>query len=218
MKSKSKKGPSMQRIALAIPLLALALVSAVTFGSWQAPDVRPQSTVKVLLIEQGPFGQSRENHCSGVHLGGGVVLTAAHCTALQLTGVRDDSGAEITAYLLWQNTDYDVALIYAPELDVASSELSCRMPAIGEEIIVSGHPAIEEWIRTKGTIVGKQHGYEGNWAEAILADVTAFHGNSGGPVFATDGRIIGIVVGGYIGSRFSIIVPAPTICRLLGRA
>ena len=61
------------------PIVALI---AVLVGSGLAAvrpvDIAPQSTVKVLV---------GTTHCSGVHLGNGVVLTAAHCTEYPVKGI-----------------------------------------------------------------------------------------------------------------------------------
>jgi S1-C subfamily serine protease len=94
----------------------------------------------------------------------------------------------------------------------------------GEPIRVVGNPLIFEHIETKGTVIsglftdGIPIGFgEIVWPEAVLLNVSVAGGVSGGPVFDAAGSIVGILVGGAP-SGHAIMIPGPTVCRLLGRA
>ena len=194
-----------------VALIAVALGSGL--AAVRPVEVAPQSTVKVLV---------GTTHCSGVHLGNGVVLTAAHCTEYPVKGIVTDAKREFSASLLWENKAYDVALIHADLEGTAlrKSEVSCSAPAVGDQIVISGHPQDLEWIRTRGVVVApmRDAAFDGIWKEVIVADATAGPGNSGGPVFDLQGQVVGVLVGMYTCMRLSVIVPGSTVCRLLARS
>jgi serine protease Do len=70
----------------------------------------------------------------------------------------------------------------------------------------------------------------GPWKEVLITDTTIVMGQSGGPIFEPDGRVIGIAVGvmpvplpGPLGptpslTGYGTVVPSSTICMLLGRS
>lgn len=194
------------------------LVAGATYVAARLPaEDQAGATVKVILAG---------THCSGVHLGGGLVLTAQHCTEMGVKGIKTDRGVELDAESLWANRDYDVALVttHAP-LPAAAASLSCRLVGKDEPITVAGNPMMLEWIETKGTVLSGllTHGFPVGfgtmaWRESVVLDVTAAGGNSGGPVYDAHGKIVGILVGKFGQSAHSIMVPSATICRLLGRA
>jgi S1-C subfamily serine protease len=85
-------------------------------------------------------------------------------------------------------------------------------PALGEFIVVVGHPGV-------GSNLSLEHQYttgfvtsadaaatlanlarETYWSEGYTTDAVAWHGNSGGPVFNDAGEWIGLLVGSFNGS------------------
>lgn len=209
MKKRDRRG---ERAAWAIAsfLFAAGLLSVAAVCVSKVEKL-PESTVK---LQMG--GAS----CSGAHLGKGVVITAAHCAMAAVT-VKNSSQVTVPGEWLWLNRAYDVALIHSKDLVAANARLSCTLAPIGTEIVVSGNPVGLEFIKTRGRVVSEQLNEESkgeaSWQESQIVDVTAGPGNSGGPVFDAEGVIRGILVGGWRGLGLSIIVPGPTLCKLLGR-
>lgn len=163
-------------------------------------------------------------HCSGGHIGGGLVLTAEHCTRNGVQAIKTDRAEGAPATTLWTSAKYDVALVIAEhEPKAAALNVSCRMVKVGEPVRVLGNPMIFEWIETRGEVVGYHNGGipvgfgELAWPEAVILDVSVAPGNSGGPVLDKQGNLVGLLVGGAV-TGHAIMVPGPTICRLLGRA
>lgn len=173
-------------------------------------------------LKELPAGSQVEINtvCSGVHLGDGLMLTAAHCVGKGEQGVATDKGEWFSSTLLWTNTDYDVAL-YAAEIaraPIRRAELACRDLVVDEQVILAGSPLGEHFIRTRGVVLGPKRKYDDMWAEGVIVDITIGHGSSGGPLFDLEGKIVGLGVGYHRGYRFGIVVPSSTICRLLARA
>lgn len=196
-----------------IILAALALM-----GVKEAPPTPlASSVVKVTLAN---------SHGSGVYLGDGYILTAAHVVdAAKEVDIRTDDGKSIKGEVLWANTTYDVALIRVGEITAASSPLQCREPKTGELISAAGNPLAIEFVKFWGHISGKAR-VVGPWKNAVIMDISGGPGISGGPVFDEAGNVVAIFVGvalapvgfgaSYLG--MSVGIPGSTICSLMARA
>lgn len=174
------------------------------------PAPTAMSTVKVIISPSG--------HGSGVHIGGGMILTAQHVVVGKSEVVikRSDGGTQ-TAEVLWASETYDVALIRANGWDgLGVSPLTCRSPIVGEQVTVVGNPQDSEFVTTWGRVstgIAKRK----RWESAFVTDTTTLGGNSGGPVLDASGRVLGLLVGGYPPVGLDFVVSAPAICALLAR-
>lgn len=195
-----------------IGALALTVIGAVAVKAPSAPaGDGPAAAVKV----DTPTG-----HGSGVHIGNGLFLTAAHV-------VKDDTAfkvvigeSETDAELLWLSAAYDVALLHADvEPRPPAVSLACAALRVGEAVYAVGNPFDLGVVTLRGTVAADTE-ERAFWREAALLDMTVGAGMSGGPLFNLAGVLRGLVVGGYGGpiSSISVVVPAETICRLLARA
>lgn len=138
-------------------------------------------------------------HGSGCFIGPGLVLTNNHVV----------SGAAAVAIQLESDKTYHPATVIATQKipDVAllrvdlkdheiipiGSSADCREL---EEVIMIGYPIYVEKSATyvKGAISSTDRIFKKN--EVLQLDIRANHGNSGGPVITTDGRLIGILTFG----------------------
>lgn len=195
--------------------IALGVAAAlIPIASARAPVNSTDATVLVKL-ESG--------HGSGVHIGGGYIVTAAHVAEGEAKfSVRYPSNAttdqvEVVAI----DKQHDLALLKTP-YNGPAAKLSCKALSVGDAITIVGNPFDMEFVTTYGRVAaGTQK--VGRWAEAFIGDIVAGPGNSGGPVFDESNRVVGILVGGLgAGSipivGWSYIVPSTTICRLMGRS
>jgi S1-C subfamily serine protease len=167
---------------------------------------------------------------SGVHIGDGLFLTAAHVVAHPSkrldVRLRDNSLRHAT--VLWASKDYDIALLSADGRDVATSKLACRDVKVGEPISSIGNPLGVESITAFGRVAGETRQMSDR--PMFVADMTVVMGNSGGPIFDDKNEIVGIadaVMVAPLGNPlaptpslvgYSYAVPSSVICKLLARA
>lgn len=208
------------RSLLIAGLMAFAM-AACTIGTPQpqfAPQAAAGSTVKVI---------AGQGHGSGVHIGGGYIITAAHVTAGATADlpIKADDGTMHSATVLWENKGTDIALLKlngTPK--IAASKLACAEPPAGAELKASGSPGSLEFISTYGRVSGAARKH-GPWSSVVVFDGTVAPGMSGGGVFNDRGEVVGITVGlmvvpaGFSASLLpvSYIVPASAVCGLLAR-
>ena len=190
----------------------LGLLALAFFGASPANGSLAGPTVKI-LVGQG--------NGSGVHIGNGHILTAAHVTKLAENNkvkVKTDNGQEVEAEVLWQSTVYDVALLHTQAGDKLSvSNLACRAPDQGEGVSARGNPLGQEFIVTWGRVAAPVRTL-GPWKDGVLVDISIGPGSSGGPLFDRAQRVVGLVVGMFTAQPgFAVVVPASTICALLAR-
>lgn len=196
----------------------VAAVAIILFGVYATTPAAapiPASVVKVLV---------GDGHGSGVHIGNGYIITAAHVTQGKPVKLKLTDGTEIAAETLWENRNYDVALVRT-SARLAASPLSCDTAPTGARLRALGNPMGLEFLESVGRVAGGPREF-GPWKSVLPVDMTIVMGMSGGPVFATDGRVIGISVGvlvahlGFVPSLtgFGAIVPSSVVCALLGRA
>ncbi|MBY3434802.1 trypsin-like peptidase domain-containing protein [Rhizobium laguerreae] len=188
----------------------------------QAPPTTSEDSVVMVNLADG--------HGSGVHIGNGFIITAAHVAGeAKEVDIKRQVGEDLKAEVLWVNKAYDIALLRTSGKLAGQSALNCAQPKIGDEIQAAGNPLNLEFVSSFGRIAGTARAAE-PWREVVITDVTTVMGASGGPLFGKDGRVVGIVVGvmpapikngdGYVPSLtgFGTAVPASVVCQLLGRA
>lgn len=156
---------------------------------------------------------------SGVHIGDGYILTAAHIASEskgEMT-LKSSNGGVQTATLLWTNKQYDVALMHiAKPALIDSVRLDCAPNYDGQRVVLHGNPLGIEFLSSAGSVVIQP------WANVVPVDMTVVPGQSGGAVLDDAGDLVGIAVGvatynlGVTG--FGFIVPASTVCMLLARS
>lgn len=210
------------RLALAILLFVTgSLCVAVPVTRAALRDAPPPLAISTVMLSD----LDGTGHGSGVHIGGGLVLTAAHVvTGADAMELSDSLKRKQKATVLWASKAYDVALVRIDDANaIAASPLNCHAaPDIGAKVAALGNPLNLTFVRTWGR-VGTGVEERGPWKRAFVADLTVAPGMSGGPVFNSQDEVIGLTVGitsmgGLSPFPFTYIVPASAVCMLMGRA
>lgn len=205
----------MKRTILAAAFAALALSACATQTE---PAARHGTEVAKVILKDG--------HGSGVHIGQGYILTAAHVVGDSArVRLKTSLGDIQDGTVLWSNKQYDIAMVRADRPErFATAHLSCRTAHAGEAIEARGNPVALEFVSSWGRISGDKREL-GPWKEVLITDSTTVMGMSGGGVFDSNGNVVGITVGvmtvpmGLGGSLtgFGTIVPSSVVCMLMGR-
>lgn len=177
-------------------------------------------------------------HGSGAHIGGGLILTAAHVVDHEgVITVRDRTGAKSTAKVLWSSPQKDIALLKMDDAGatkaIGKADLFCGDLKEGDAVMLLGNPLGDEFIAGFGQIAGTPRKI-GKVDSAYVVNMAIVMGQSGGPLFR-DGKIVGVASmvmtawmdsmdkdGKAIGWSKSIIgygyaVPSSVVCNLLAR-
>lgn len=205
-------------IALFLLLLAWLFSTPEAIARFAAPDYpKTETTVVKVILKNG--------HGSGVSIGNGYVLTAAHVVQDSKTAtLKTKDGRNMEAAVLWSNKEYDIALLRFEGAQIDAASLDCRVAQLGDTIISYGNPLNVEFASAYGRIAGEPRAF-GPWQSVFVTDITTVMGQSGGPVFDADGRLIGITVGvmgapmGFSHSLvgYGFVVPSRAVCDLLAR-
>ncbi len=213
---------SLQRSTSTAFLVALFLIVAATSAAAYAllpPPALPateSATVKIFPAS---------GHGSGVHIGDGFIVTAAHVVGdAKEVQVKAKGGENRKADVLWVNKAYDIALLRTSSAGLGAAKLSCRAVKAGDPIVAYGNPLKIEFVAAYGKIAGEPR-ETGPWKSVYVTDITTVMGQSGGGAFADNGYLIGITVGvmaapiGFSGSLvgYGFVVPSIAVCELLGR-
>ena len=209
------------RRSLKVAAASLAVLALALFG---APAITAQAepaASSVVMVKDGG------GHGSGVHIGNGYILTAAHVVGIKKEmDLKLSDGSAAKADVLWVNSDYDIALMRASVPLSKSSHLQCREPYVGEEVSAIGNPMEFEFVSAFGRISGGSRGF-GHWKSVVITDMTTVMGASGGPMFDSRGNVVGIVVGVGVMplpagftivpalTGYGVAVPGDEICNLL---
>lgn len=203
-------------VKAAIAVVSLCLLAALGAFHYTHRD-RPSAMSAVLVSDDS-------GHGSGVHIGNGFIVTAAHVVeGKSAMDVTDSLGNKHAGTVLWSNKSYDVALIRIDGYgDIRKSILACSPPSIGTNIVAKGNPLNLQNITTWGRVASDVRERD-RWKLSFIADITIAPGMSGGPVFDARGNVVGIAVGvavvPFLGAAaISYIVPSEAVCALMARA
>jgi len=209
---------------LAVPVIcAIFALGIMAVAFTYAGKAEPAQNLSVLRVE------TEGGHGSAVSIGNGLAITAAHVIeGREKVKIITESGHESDAKVVWIAKDYDIALLETvdADYDAGTAKLNCSDAKAGTAIRAVGNPGDLEFAQTHGVVAGKAFGPNERWASIQAIDATVVPGMSGGPVFNKAGEIVGITVAvqrvmlsfsSIAMTRFGLMVPSPTVCKLLGR-
>lgn len=190
----------MNKLLMASAFVGASLLFGVGEGS-AAESHKYSSDVKIEATT--PDGKGGFT-CSGVYIGDGIVITARHCVNKKvfvkvILDADGEEGLGLPAVVEWVSKTDDIAAYRVPQLllntNIASSELSCRTPKIGEPIEIVGNPLGETFIHTWGRVAGNKRSVNVGVqvvGDEFPIDAEIASGNSGGPVYDASGRVLGV--------------------------
>lgn len=199
--------------------LVVAATSAAAYALLPSPALPATESATVKIFPAS-------GHGSGVHIGDGFIVTAAHVVGdAKEVKVKAKGGENRKADVLWVNKAYDIALLRTSSVTgLGVAKLACRAVMAGDPIVAYGNPLKIEFVAAYGKIAGDPR-ETGPWKSVYVTDITTVMGQSGGGTFADNGDLIGITVGvmaapvGFSGSLvgYGFVVPSTAVCELLGR-
>ncbi len=215
-------------------VLGMTMAALVLFGSTARADAQSlsglykkvnHSVVVLHTVEKQLSPKKREGLVSAEGLGSGVlvsadgkVLTAAHVVhTADAVGVEFWNGQIIPARVIASAPEADVALLQLEKVpdEVSPAELGdSDHVEIGEEVFVIGNPYGLGRTLTAGYVSARHRPKNGSRDETSLemlqTDAAINMGNSGGPMFDMDGKVVGIASrilsqsGGFEGLGFVV--------------
>ncbi len=146
---------------------------------------------------------STNGHGTGFMLDeNGLFLTNEHVIHnSDYIAVQFDANTKVRAVLLAANAEKDVAVLQVNPATTANcnpvilaDDKEMAEPLEGESVFTIGSPLNQKKVMTTGIIskVEKQ---------AIISDININHGNSGGPLFSMDGKVLGITTFGDFAAK-----------------
>jgi Flp pilus assembly protein TadD len=184
--------------------LAYAPWSAAQPLDVEAVASRNMATVLVIQGKRADTGAEVQGSGCCIHPDG-YVLATAH----QAEGVKDFVGR------LADGTKVALELVESrPDVEFALFKATSPLPAhamLGDgDTLKSGAPLVSiaapmnlEFSTVSGTVANPHRTFDGY--AVIQVALTATHGSSGGPVFDRDGRLIGLISGGFNDIDFTIV-------------
>lgn len=179
---------------------ALFVILNVVFSVMLYPIVYGQRVVSHALTKSVLI----TSHVTAHHgfIGSGVViskrghiLTVAHLLTdhAKFYTVKLYDGSTDTAHVVGYDVKHDLGLMRLdhPERLLSVAKLSHQPVVRGEDVIIIGYPLGLEFTVTRGIVSGLDRLQIYNQSDAV-----ANPGNSGGPVFDRDGKLIGVLSAG----------------------
>jgi S1-C subfamily serine protease len=143
---------------------------------------------------------SRQIDGSGFVYASERVMTNAHVLAGVTDPVVQAEGEEYDAVPVYVDEEIDVAVLAVPGLDTVPLSFTAAPADAGDDAIIMGYPGGGPFfvgparVRDRGEISGPDF----RNSQTVVRDVYALFGtvragNSGGPLFAPDGSVLGVV-------------------------
>ena len=141
---------------------------------------------------------------TGFAIANGFVATNYHVTngakTIMVRGINGDVKEAYKGYVVASDRDHDLSIVRIMDIDFkAFGEIPyCigkTMPEVGDDVFVLGYPmtnTMGQEIKLTDGIISAMSGYKGN-PSMYQISAAVQPGNSGGPLFDSEGNVIGIV-------------------------
>lgn len=216
------------RKILAIVFVMLFMVSC----SKELNEVIAEVTNGVVIIFSEKNGEKEDLSMTGLgtgfFIGENVIITNYHVVSEKknITVFYKDDGIEYQAEYVFGDEMIDLAVLRLKDWDKFSKDnpeykaltLSKELPQAGEILHVIGHPWGLFYSVSRGIASHKNRKITfANPSWYIQTDAHLFNGNSGGPVFTKDGKVVGVSTIMVVreGGSYGLIVPSLLVKKVL---
>lgn len=143
---------------------------------------------------------------SGFAIADGYIATNYHVTSgantILVRGINGDMNNRLKGYVVASDKEHDISIIKIVDKDFESFGkipyvVGKALVDVGDNIFVLGYPMTDtmgEEVKLTDGIISAGSGYKGD-VSMYQISAAVQPGNSGGPVFNSDGNVIGIVCG-----------------------
>ncbi len=195
----------------ALPLSCVLFVVAMNVPTlhrmvFTAPEPEPVPTVAEMAVTRAYKVETMFGSGSGVCIAKGFMLTAHHVVfGMEAKVTVEGNQYRVTSQDKVGKLDASILRVDTPACPVT---LRVVPLIVGDIVFIVGYPWGSGPIITTGIVSGK-------WDELLLLDAGARAGNSGGPVFDTNGELVGIVIMATtgIGRSSTIMIPIYNIMK-----
>lgn len=205
--------------ALTLPLIVAACVLGVHLTTPPTVhfDMDHAERATVMVVDDSGGGGS------GVIVGPRLVLTANHVVQGEdHVTVTNFDGAKVLGVTVWASPSQDLALVQlSSPLAGPKATISCQPLAAGDLVIAVGHPLlVADWSITWGKVASDKPVINPESGNILVAlDLSLMPGNSGGPIFDREGRVVAIsdaVLVSQVGQGgIALGVPMGSLCASL---
>lgn len=151
------------------------------------------------MVDASVVLYSNQGGGSGVFIYDNVVLTAAHVLeGIDVCNIELSNGTVLKSSDFYIDTEEDVGFVFvdADELNIA--KVSSVSKNIGDTVYLVGtpHNKFFKFTLTKGILSHLDRDLpDMGWNNLLQTDAEGGYGSSGGPLYDSEGRVIGIYVG-----------------------
>jgi S1-C subfamily serine protease len=174
-------------------------------GSLAASPAAEAAQVSILKIRALAPSCGEQIEGSGFVIGHGVVLTNAHVVAGATTISVASGGRSLAATVMLYDPETDLAVLRVAGLTAPALSFASAAASSGESAIAAGYPLDGPFTLTPARIRSEitLRGPDIYSSRTVSRDVYTLRaqvraGNSGGPLLATDGSVLGVVFGAAI--------------------
>lgn len=136
---------------------------------------------------------------SGVFIADDVILTAAHCIRGEKSFLIELSdGTKLKSENFWIDKKEDIAFVFVEAGELHIAKVSSVSVSIGDLVYLVGRPQADlfKFSLTKGIISHTDRDLpDMGWKDLLQTDAEGGPGSSGGPLYNSDGDIVGMYVG-----------------------
>ena len=171
-------------------------------GSTAAVAAAGDSILKVRSVAESC---SRSMEGTGFVIGAGKLLTNAHVVAGSNSATVEFAGRTLDATVVLYDAQRDLAVLDVPGLTAAPLRFASAPAAVGADAIVAGYPLDGPYTLTPARVRAsiQLRGPNIYSSATVTREVYTLRaqvrpGNSGGPLLAPDGAVLGVIFGAAI--------------------